>query len=160
MKRKPYQTEFDYYESKVARHAATTSWLAIAFILCLVVAVLFASGAAHADAEVTLNWTQPTECTSGKPVTDETCGPLLRSQLRCGATAGGPYEWLWGVDATNTSDTRSYPDGEYHCILRTSNAVGFSADSNEIHFTVTTPAPTPALPKPPIVVTIEVNPSP
>jgi hypothetical protein len=129
--------------------------------LALILALCFAlSSLAHADAEVTINWSPPTTCTNGEPIGSGSCGALTRYALHCGATEGGPYEWIWGTDGARLTDTRSYTDGEYYCVMRAKNDAGFSDDSNEIHFSVTTAPPTPTVPNPPTSITIKVQASP
>lgn len=128
------------------------------FIGLMLILVIVFPLIARADANVTLNWTQPIECTNGESVGSETCGALTRTRLECASNSGGPYEFVWGIEASRITDTRSYVDGEYYCILKTRNAAGWSDASNEIHFTVTTPAPTPVVPNPPSSITIEVQP--
>jgi hypothetical protein len=124
--------------------------------------LLFASSIALADAEVTLRWTAPTECTNGDTIGEtDVCPALTRYALSCSDVSGGPYEWQWGTDATNTSDTRIYEDGEYFCVMRARNSAeansGFSDYSNELHFTVTTPDPDSVWPNPPTSIIIEVS---
>lgn len=127
-------------------------WL---FFLC---AVFIAGNRAFADADVTLNWTAPTECTNGDAIgATELCGNLTRFILACSDVAGGPYVWKWATDAVNLADTRSYVDGDYYCVMRARNVAGISGDSNEIFFKVTTPAPTPSVPNPPASITIQVQ---
>jgi hypothetical protein len=127
-------------------------------LFCLLLALALE---ARAATEVTLRWVAPTQCTNGDELgATALCPALTRYALSCGSEPGGPYEWLWGTDASNTSDTREYADGEFYCVLRARNSAeansGFSDYSNEIHFSTTTPPPSESTPNPPTSITIEV----
>jgi hypothetical protein len=146
-----------YYWRDLAMNLKTLKRFVLLYTLAIL-SLALVSSIALADADVTLSWTPPTQCTNGDAIgATEQCTALTRFALHCGSVSGGPYEWLWGLDAARLTDTRSYADGDYYCVLKARNDGGLSDNSNEIFFTVATPPPTPIVPNPPTSITIEIR---
>lgn len=101
-------------------------------------AVLLCLGFAAHAADVRLNWTAPTACEGGAPITD--CA-VTGYEIQRANTLTDAFAVLKGVGVTTSHTLTGVSPGQHCYRLRANSAQGFSVPSNAACVTIPNPVP-------------------